>query len=98
MILSDIKRYLMDRQQATLADIALHCDAQPDAVRGMLEQWIRKGKVARSRVGGACGSSCTRCDPAAVEVYYWIGSAPQGVKSVRLPVLVQACPSAPSSG
>jgi len=98
MILSDIKRYLMARQQATLADIALHCDAQPDAVRGMLEQWIRKGKVARSQAGGACGSSCTRCDPAALEIYHWIGGNSQGRASVRIPVVAQQPCSRVTSG
>ena len=36
MILSDIRRYLQQCGQATLADIALHFDADPDAMRGML--------------------------------------------------------------
>ncbi|MEJ1336641.1 MAG: FeoC-like transcriptional regulator, partial [Candidatus Sedimenticola sp. (ex Thyasira tokunagai)] len=31
MILSDIKQYLVERHQATLADIALHFDCEPDA-------------------------------------------------------------------
>jgi hypothetical protein len=33
MILSDIRHYLEQRGQATLADIALHFDADPDAIR-----------------------------------------------------------------
>jgi hypothetical protein len=92
MILSDIKRYLMRHQQATLADIALHCDAPPDAVRGMLEQWIRKGKVVRTLAGGSCGSSCTRCDPASVEIYQWIdAAAPQAASTIPL-TLIRHCP------
>ena len=47
MILSDIRRYLEQRGQATLADIALHFDADPNAVRGMLNVWIRKDKVSQ---------------------------------------------------
>lgn len=73
MILSQIKRYLAERGQATLADIALHCDAEPDAVRGMLEHWIRKGKVERCMASDFCGSSCGSCDPATVEIYFWLG-------------------------
>jgi hypothetical protein len=92
MILSDIKRYLVRHQQATLADIALHCDAPPEAVRGMLEHWMRKGKVARIRPGSACGASCTRCDPASVEIYHWIdGTTPQDRSKTRIP-LVEHCP------
>ncbi|MEN8168308.1 MAG: FeoC-like transcriptional regulator [Pseudomonadota bacterium] len=76
MILSDIKHYLAERGQATLADIALHCDADPDAVRGMLEQWIRKGKVERRMASDSCGSNCCSCDPATVEIYVWLGGTP----------------------
>ena len=71
MILSDIKRYLSQRQQATLADIALHFGVEPDAMRGMLEIWVRKGKADKQRVSNSCGSSCNRCDPASVEIYRW---------------------------
>ncbi len=71
MILSDIRHYLEARGQATLADIALHFDAAPDAVRGMLEVWIRKGRVHRQMATASCGSSCHQCDPAATEIYLW---------------------------
>ncbi|RLJ18761.1 sugar metabolism transcriptional regulator [bacterium endosymbiont of Escarpia laminata] len=71
MILADIKRYLMARKQASLADIAMHFDADPDAVRGMLEHWIRKGRVEKHSVYASCGSSCDKCDPATTEVYSW---------------------------
>lgn len=71
MILSDIRRYLEQRGQATLADIATHFDADPDAVRGMLELWMRKGKIHKQMATGSCGSSCTHCDPATTEIYVW---------------------------
>ena len=71
MILADIRDYLLVRGEATLADIALYFEADPEAVRGMLQQWIRKGRVARRKVEAACGTSCHRCDPAAMELYVW---------------------------
>ncbi|MCU7935150.1 MAG: FeoC-like transcriptional regulator [Candidatus Thiodiazotropha sp. (ex Dulcina madagascariensis)] len=71
MILSDIRDFLLKRGQATLAEIALHVDAEPDAVRGMLQQWVRKGRIEQRKVEAACGSSCNRCDPAATELYVW---------------------------
>lgn len=73
MILSDIRDYLSDHGQATLADIALHFDSEPEAMRGMLERWVSKGKVERRKVEAACGTSCNRCDPAAMELYVWRG-------------------------
>jgi DNA-binding MarR family transcriptional regulator len=73
LILSQIKDYLAGRGQATLADISLHVDAEPSAVRGMLDHWVRKGRVERRKVEAACGTSCNRCDPAAIELYIWRG-------------------------
>ena len=68
-MLSTIKRYLEQQQTATLSDIAQHVDADPAAVRGMIEHWVRKGKICRVPV--ACGG-CTQCDPATIETYRWI--------------------------
>jgi len=74
MILSDIKRYLSERGQATLADMALHFQSSPDAVRGMLEVWT------------SCGSSCSKCDPASVEIYEWIGDgATEKIRIIQPP-------------
>ena len=73
MVLSDIKHYLQERRQASLRDLAFHFDTDPDAMRGMLAQWIQKGRVARCSLEGACGRGCggCHCDPAAMELYQW---------------------------
>jgi len=71
MILSDIRSYLTEKGQATLADVALHFDITPDAARGMLDVWVRKGKVSHRMINASCGSSCNQCNPAATEVYVW---------------------------
>jgi hypothetical protein len=72
MILSDLKGYLETRRQATLADLALHLRAEPEAVRAMLSVWERKGRVRRLPAPAGCGKTCTGCNPAAVEVYLWV--------------------------
>lgn len=71
MILSDIRNYMQQHGQVSLADIALHFDVEPDAVRGMLDIWIRKGKVHRRSATSSCGTSCSQCDTAATEIYVW---------------------------
>ena len=71
MILANIRDYLKQRGQCTLSDIALHFDTDADAVRGMLEVWIRKGKVSKRSATDSCGTQCQSCDPAATEVYSW---------------------------
>ena len=83
MILSDIKRYLEGRGQATLADIANHFNADPEAVRGMLEYWMRKGKVSRQTINAACGSSCTKCDSAVTEIFRWGNDKPDQEQPIR---------------
>ena len=67
MILSDIRDYLKQRGQCSLSDIALHFDSDADAVRGMLDVWVRKGKVEKNAATPSCGTSCQSCDPAATE-------------------------------
>lgn len=89
-MLSAIKRYLIQHRQASLADIAMHLDSPQEAVRGMLERWIRKGKVRRLRASTSCGSSCSscsKCDPALTEFYQWIESetAQSGEQAPPLP-------------
>lgn len=87
MILSDIKRYLIQRGHASLGEIALHFDTQPDAVRGMLEQWMRKGRVRRHLATTACGASCSKCGLESTEIYEWIGPgrSPDNAQPIILP-------------
>lgn len=72
MILTDLKRYLSERRQATLVDLAYRFDVEPEALRGMLEHWIRKGKVRRHLGPGGCATGCVKCDPRVLEFYEWI--------------------------
>jgi len=72
MILSQLRRYLQLNRRAALADLALHFRMEPDALRGMLEQWRRKGRVRHLPAGTPCGGGCCRCEPATVEIYEWI--------------------------
>jgi len=73
MILSEIKRYLMKHNRVTLDDLAVHFDTEPDAMRGMLEQWIRKGRVLKSELRASCGKTCAGCFcDSTVEIYEWI--------------------------
>lgn len=72
MILSEIREYVKQAHQVTLKDMAFHFDISPDAMRGMLDIWIKKGRMHRQHANAACGT-CKGCDIAAVEVYIWGG-------------------------
>lgn len=71
-MLIEIRRFLAERRRATLAEIALHLGVAPDAARGMMAQWQRRGKarLLPSPCGG-CGIACTCAAPP--EIYEWIG-------------------------
>jgi hypothetical protein len=74
MILGELKSYLTARKRVPIADLANRFEVEPDALRGMLQLWVDKGRVRRLASGGACGS-CSRCgdgdsDP---EIYEWVG-------------------------
>jgi len=85
MILSDIRDYIKQRGQCSLSDIALHFDCDVDAVRGMLEVWVRKGKVEKNSATPSCGTSCQSCDPATTEVYSWHESSGDKTINVTIP-------------
>ncbi len=71
MILSDIKKYFSQNTTLDLQTLSLHFDTEPDAMRGMLEHWIRKGKV-RKQIVKNCAKGCSICDPTGMEIYEWI--------------------------
>lgn len=73
MILSEIRDYLQARGRASIGDLATRFDAEPDAVRGMLQTYIRKGRVRQLGWSENLCAGCTKCEPAQVEVYEWLG-------------------------
>ena len=66
-----IRDYLKQHRRAALTDMALRFNAEPDALRGMLDKWVSKGRVTRLPGGTACGGGCCKCDPATTEIYEW---------------------------
>jgi hypothetical protein len=73
MILSELRDYLRVRQRVSLADLVNHFNIDADALRGMLDKWMAKGKL-RKIAAAACGTGCCKCDPALTELYQWIES------------------------
>jgi hypothetical protein len=71
MILSELKDYVKSRRQVSLGDAALHFDAEPEAIRGMLEFWVRKGKISKHGNDGACAGGCACSFRQDQEMYVW---------------------------
>ncbi len=71
MILADVRTYLSGRGRAPLTDLANRFETQPDAMRAMLDVWVRKGRVRRIDAGTTSCSGCCACG-SAPEVYEWV--------------------------
>ena len=72
MILSDLRAYLKEQRRVALADLIIHFDMDADALRGMLDKWISKGKVRKLPLNASCGTRCCQCDAALTEIYEWV--------------------------
>lgn len=72
-MLSEIRDYLSARGRAPLSDIALRLGVPADAARGMIQHFIRKGRVARLVEScPSCSRGCGSCsEAAATEIYEW---------------------------
>ncbi len=71
-MLLDIKAYMQQRQHVSLRDLALHFDADPEAIRGMLDKWIEKGRVRKCSTA-ACGGCASNCSTRQQEeAYEWV--------------------------
>lgn len=73
-MLTTLKGYLLTHRAASLSELGRHVGADTDAVRGMLEHWVRKGRVRRT--AGARCSGCDSCAPSDIEFYEWVGDRP----------------------
>lgn len=70
MILQKLQQYLCDRPATSLTELAQHFQIDADALRGMLAQLIRKGRV-RKLESKKCGG-CHNCAPESLELYEWV--------------------------
>ena len=72
MILSDLRSYLKLQRRCALADLVTHFNMDADALRGMLDKWVRKGSLRKIPLESSCGTSCCKCDTTLTELYEWI--------------------------
>lgn len=72
MMLTQLKEILQTRRLVNLYELSQLLQAQPDAVRAMLQHWIRKGCVKKCLASEGCGSKCVKCSPLMTECYQWL--------------------------
>ena len=72
MILAEVRDYLATRSRVPLADLTAKFDVDAQAMRAMLDHWIRKHRVRRIESDpGRCGACCGCADKLS-EVYEWV--------------------------
>ena len=71
MILTEIKKYLIENRVASLTNLSVRFNVDPDAMRGMLNQWIKKGRLRQLTAGVRCSNCCGECDSDCMEIYEW---------------------------
>lgn len=71
MILSDIQKFIANNKRASIADLKIHFRMDGDALRGMLNRLIRKGRISRMAEAKKCGG-CGSCADDATEIYVWV--------------------------
>ncbi len=72
MILARLENHFRQYRRSSLTDLAEILDAQPEALRGMLDLLVRKGRLRRLPTGTACGGGCNKCKPESVELFEWV--------------------------
>lgn len=70
MILGELRDYVQTRGQVSLEETALHFDMEPDAMRGLLDFWVNKGRISK-RAGAECGGGCACEWREQQEIYLW---------------------------
>jgi putative ferrous iron transport protein C len=69
MILQDVIQYVKRRKQASLQDIAVHFDKEPETMRGILDFWVRKGRIKLQTQVPSCSGSCHCTANQSQEIY-----------------------------
>jgi len=75
VILTELQGYVRRRERVSLAELSTAFGAQPDALRGMLDRLVAKGRIRRLQRPARC-AGCTICPREALEFYAWAGLAP----------------------
>jgi hypothetical protein len=69
----ELQNYLAQKQKVSIAELETHFRSHPDALRGMLNKLVHKGRVKPVKSESTKCGGCTHCDTKAFEFYEWVG-------------------------
>ncbi|PIE64582.1 MAG: sugar metabolism transcriptional regulator [Desulfobacterales bacterium] len=70
-ILSEIKKYVKQKGQVSLEEIAVHFGREPDVIQEMLAMLLRKGKIKQRPADKTGCNGCGWCQSGKLTIYYW---------------------------
>ncbi|MGK7876988.1 MAG: FeoC-like transcriptional regulator [Xenococcaceae cyanobacterium] len=76
MILTEIQQYLSEQGRVSLVQMELHFRIDADALQGMLDRLVRKGRVRKLPIPQHC-HGCTECSTECIQFYEWASSSPK---------------------
>lgn len=68
MILPQIQGYVQAQGRVSLAQLEVHFQIEAEALRGMVDQLVRRGRLRRLSSTSTC-HGCADCAPATLEFY-----------------------------
>ena len=71
-MLGELKRFVSERQVATLSEIALHLGVDNGVAEDMCRVWVDKGRLEQVDTARHCGD-CQACGPGNGQIYRWCG-------------------------
>ena len=87
MILLDLKKYIKQHEQVTLADIKNHFDLTEEAAYGLIRPLIQQGHVQEIKIAscstGECSTGCTQNSQG--PSYQWVDKR---LKSLSIPIQI----------
>ena len=78
MILSEIQNSIKQQGKTSIAELEAKFKMDANAIRGILNKLIRKGRIKKMGEGQKCGG-CKSCAPEAIEFYEWVGDSKAAV-------------------
>jgi hypothetical protein len=75
MILTEIEQYMRQQRRSTLLELSQHFGIEQAALRGMLDQWVCKGKMRKVNVLSKCQKTCDQCNASELQFYEWVDNA-----------------------
>ncbi|MDR0588334.1 MAG: FeoC-like transcriptional regulator [Burkholderiales bacterium] len=71
MLLIELRDYVKERQEASLAEIASRFKLPESALEAMMQHWVQKGVIEVKTADSPCCRGCKGCKSRCALIYRW---------------------------